>query len=127
MYPSRVYLVHLDGEIGANGYDHVSISYGNILYSKQKPSFALRASTTSMRVMWIRMVLSASTVGISRIPTGGIVFHCSPDFVNGVGFTAYFMCSDGNVSDGYHRDYIQNPLREILLEEYFLFWQELIH
>ena len=28
MYPNRVYLVHLDGEIGANGYDHVSISYG---------------------------------------------------------------------------------------------------
>ena len=28
MYLNRVYLVHLDGEIGANGYDYVSISYG---------------------------------------------------------------------------------------------------
>ena len=109
-----------------------------------------------MRTSRPRMVTSA-TASTTVISCGIVFFFYFPGTYRD--FTAYFMCSDGNVSDGYYdwiddscralrglnttslhtvyimtvmllmlmtsilvpADYILNPLREFLLEEYLFY------
>ena len=42
-------------------------------YPNKFGGFALRTSTTAttMRIEWVRVVMSSATVGMSRVPTGG--------------------------------------------------------
>lgn len=46
------------------------ISYGLIYITKKILTFALRTSTSVMRISWIRVVMSFATIGILQIPTG---------------------------------------------------------
>ena len=63
-YPGYSFGVILNGYVSEYDACNVEDSYGPHLRSST-------ASTSTMRFMWVRMVLSAAAIGASRIPTGG--------------------------------------------------------
>ena len=75
-YDYIAYVVYPDGGVDYDvNFDwNVKNSYGRNFYTKKKSPFALRilapsALATTLRVLWIQMVTSA-TFGMSSIPTG---------------------------------------------------------
>ena len=57
-----------------------------------KKSLRTSAAATALRIMWALMVLSTTTFGMSRIPTGS-----SPVFVDYDNSSVYYVIHDGDV------------------------------
>ena len=79
---------------------------GGIFYTKRNEYFALRVPpTAAVHIVWTGMVTSTTMIGLSTIPTGGIIVTikvaiCSP-YLDYDYRLACYIHPDGYVGDGY--------------------------